>query len=161
MDSSLSSVPPVMSEAASGDHRHGESASRCKGSEDQGNLISDAAGGMFIDLWGTDRSRIDDVSRMHHGVRQSRDLLRIHAAQIDGHRKSTHLIVGDPTLREAIDKPADLSFTQDLSIPLTLDDPLRDEFDGCLLRSFFHRKDTPRAPLGRPKNAAIDSATSQ
>jgi len=47
MESSLSSVPPVMP-SAPGNHRHAESEARQQWRERQRDLVANAAGGMFV-----------------------------------------------------------------------------------------------------------------
>ncbi len=92
--SSLSSVPPVCPSPRPDDHRHRDAHSGHERREHQRHLIAHAARRVFVDARRRDAPQIERAAAPQHRLRERGGLVTIEAAQIRGHEKRRHLVVG-------------------------------------------------------------------
>jgi len=122
-----------VTEGAAGDHGDADSGdtgwsglgeaggSKDGGDEDRG-LVADAAGGVLVDCEGVERGGVEGFAGVAHGGGEVGKLLRVEAAQEDGHNEGGGLGVGDGAVNDAADEGLDFSGGEGLAVTLVADD---------------------------------------
>ena len=95
-----------------------DTAGRHDGRNDQRRLVTDAAGGVLVGLDARDGRQIDHVAGVGHDVGQHGGLLVSHAAQVDGHEKRRHLVVGHIACHIAVDGEGQFFMVQRTAVAL-------------------------------------------
>ena len=95
-----------------------DTAGRHDGRNDQRRLVTDAAGGVLVGLDARDGRQIDHVAGVGHDVGQHGGLLVSHAAQVDGHEKCRHLVVGHIACHIAVDGEGQFFMVQRTAVAL-------------------------------------------
>src|ERR1700731_1053166 len=83
-----------VAEAASADHGDVEAGGSSDGSDDEGSLVANASGGMFVHFGGGEIGKIEDHAGMQHSFGESGEFGARHAAPDDGHEPSGKLVIG-------------------------------------------------------------------
>ena len=114
-----------VAEAAAGDHRDEGAAGGERRSEDEADVVADAAGRVLVD----DRAGevpFQDRAAIAHGEREGDALVGVHAAEEDGHGEGGDLALGDGAGGEALDHLADFGGGEGAAVALAGDDLLRE-----------------------------------
>ena len=110
-------------EAATRNHGHGEPQGGAKRRQRQGNLVADAAGGVLVRRWAR-QVEGEAVAGTHHGVGQDRRFGLGHAPEVNGHKPSGDLVVGQGAIGNALHPCTKIGLRMFPAIPLFLDEPL-------------------------------------
>jgi hypothetical protein len=84
-------------ETAAGNHRHAETQAGEQRRERQGDLVADAAGGVFVHDGTRIGGELEHVAGIAHGQRQRARFSVGHATKENGHEHGGHLVIGDAT----------------------------------------------------------------
>ena len=96
-------------------------ARRHHGRDDEGGLVADAAGGVLVHLDAGDGRKIHHDAAVGHHVGQLGGLRVGHAAQVDGHHPSGHLVIGHFPADEPVDDGFQLLTGVGAAVPLFRD----------------------------------------
>lgn len=106
-------------------HRRLAAQNAHEGGQDKRRLVSDAAGGVLVDLVSVDIAVVHLVSAHGHGLRQVASFFHVHAPPVDGHQESRGLVVRHGAIAHALDPVLDQFLVQRLIALLSSDELLK------------------------------------
>ena len=108
-------------EAAPRHHRDGDAAGGDERRQDQGHLVADAAGRVFVDARRGPAVEVEALSGGEHGVGEGGELVPLETAQEHRHEERGHLVVGDAPGGVGGDQRRPLLGAQRPAVALALD----------------------------------------
>jgi hypothetical protein len=110
-----------VAEAAARDHRHQTAARGDHRSQDQADLVADAARRVLVEDGPARVRPVEDRARARHGAGERRALRAGHAAEEDGHREGGDLGVADRAVDDPGDQLRDRLVAEERAVPLLAD----------------------------------------
>lgn len=108
--------------AATGDHGDPKAVAGEEGGEDEGGFVTDAAGAVFVDSWGSIGGPGEDATGVEHGVGERTDFFCGHAPEEDGHGEGAHLVVGHVARGEGRDEVVNFVGGEGVTFAFALDE---------------------------------------
>ncbi len=97
------------------------------GSDEEGCLVADSAGGVLVDGEGVEGFGVSDLAGEAHGFGEGGELARVEAAEKDSHEEGRDLGVGDElscrgAVDDGVDEGADFGVGEGEAVALVEDD---------------------------------------
>lgn len=122
-----------VAEAAAGDHGDADAGDSCDGgmgearcgedgADEEGGLVTNSAGGVFVDGEGMERCRVKGLAGVAHGPGEGGEFVGVEAALKDGHQEGRDLGVCGGFVSDRVDEGVDLYVGEGQAVALVKDD---------------------------------------